>query len=272
MAGGAPWCLGWAMTPAALLISSSHATATPPSLALDLTGGSPNLDLGRGLCWERKGFGDQGCPPTPASPQASVLALPLPGCRRSKPLPFTSLGFFLCGVRPAGGGRQNVALPGGPRGGGGHRRAGGVGGGEESAGPTMGEGNAAGPPVPPTGRSGGRLSLGLRLEPGWESRCQTRGQGQRSSGRPSAAGGTGRGRRDGGAGRRLHPRLPRPLTQPGQVPLPLPVATPWRGLQLHLPPHPYGHRSRPVSASLPPFLSARKPARAPPPTRGQRYN
>lgn len=32
-----------------------------------------------------------------------------------------------------------------------------------------------------------------------------------------------------------------------------------------------GPRSRPVSASLPAFLAARKPSRAPPPTRGQRY-
>lgn len=220
MAGGPPRCLGWAMTPAALLTSSSHRTATPPSPALDLTGGSPNLDLGRGLCWERRGFGDQGCPPTPASPQASVLARPLPGCRRSKPLPFTSLGFFLCGVRPAWGAdrmwpfqeaheeEMGIAEPVG------------WGLGRSLQAPQGGRGMLQGPPSLPQVNLAGKLSLGLRVEPGWESRCQTRGQGQRSSGRPSAAGGTGRGRRQGGPGRRLHPRLPRPLTQPGQVPSP----------------------------------------------------
>lgn len=91
-------------------------------------------------------------------------------------------------------------------------------------------------------------------------------------GRPSAAGGTGRGRRQGGPGRRLHPRLPRPLTQPGQVPLPSPWPLPGAASSYTCRRIPSGPRSRPVSASLPAFLAARKPSRAPPPTRGQRYN
>lgn len=41
--------------------------------------------------------------PAPVSAQASVLAPPLPGCRPSQPLPFSSFGIFLCAVGSPGG-------------------------------------------------------------------------------------------------------------------------------------------------------------------------
>ncbi|XP_026981901.1 uroplakin-3b isoform X2 [Sagmatias obliquidens] len=197
----------------------------PPYCNAPLPGPGPYRWVTQPGPWERAVLGEEGFwgPGLPPHPSLSPGLCPGPSPSRlqeEQAPPLHKPGFLPLWGPTSLGGRQNVALPGGPRGGDGHRRAGGVGVGEESAGPTRGEGNAAGPTVPPTGKSGGKLSLGLRVEPGWESRCQTRGQGQRSSGRPSAAGGTGRGRRQGGPGRRLHPRLPRPLTQPGQVPSP----------------------------------------------------
>lgn len=158
------------------------------------------------------GLWDHGCPPAPTpapvSAQASALAPPLPGCRPSKPLPFSSLGFFLCGLRPPGGA------------GGLHEEVGitePVGDGKGSAGPSMGGGrrwNAADRPS--------HRWVWQESQPGAEGGTGVGEQGSRERGDKARhpqgdrvrlgepAGATGRAGQGVAA---FHARTPHPLTQ-----------------------------------------------------------
>lgn len=137
----------------------------PPYCNAPLPGPGPYRWVTQPGPWERAVLGEEGFwgPGLPPHPSLSPGLCPGPSPSRlqeEQAPPLHKPGFLPLWGPTSLGGRQNVALPGGPRGGDGHRRAGGVGVGEESAGPTRGEGNAAGPTVPPTGKSGGETKPG----------------------------------------------------------------------------------------------------------------